>query len=94
MWRWKTRPGAAVRVAAAAALMLIVAVMAHAQTLAQEYGPPTEIARDSLPALPLLYAAYAFAWVALIGYVFMLWRRLAKVERELADVRGRIPRNR
>jgi CcmD family protein len=94
MWRWKTRPGRGLRVALGAAAALMLSVMAHGQTPAQDYGPPTEIARDSLPALPLLYTAYAFAWVALIGYVFMLWRRLAKVERELADVRGRIARNR
>jgi CcmD family protein len=70
------------------------AELAAAQTASQDYGPPTDIARDSLPALPLLYAAYGFAWVALIGYVFMLWRRLAVVERELADVRGRVAQRR
>jgi CcmD family protein len=48
--------------------------------------PPTE----QLPAAPLLIAAYAVAWVALLGYVWSVWRRLGKVERELADVARRI----
>jgi CcmD family protein len=48
--------------------------------------PPAE----QLPAAPLLIAAYAVAWVALLGYVWSIWRRLGKVERELAEVARRI----
>ena len=44
--------------------------------------------RETLPALPLVYAAYAFVWVVLIAYVFMLWRRIGRVERELAGRDG------
>jgi CcmD family protein len=43
--------------------------------------PPSE----QLPAAPLLIAAYAFVWVALIFYVWTVWRRLDKVE---ADMRA------
>ena len=35
-------------------------------------------------------AAYAVAWVAIFGYVWSLWSRLAKVEREIAEVSRRI----
>lgn len=42
--------------------------------------------QETLPATPLVFAAYAFVWVALIVYVFVLWRRLGHVERELAEV--------
>lgn len=65
-----------------------------AQTPSQEYVPATDIARESLPALPLLYTAYGFVFVALAVYVFLIWRRLAKVEQELADVRGRLAQRR
>ena len=45
---------------------------------------------EQLPAAPLVIAAYSLVWVALIGYVWMLWRRLSKVERELADLTRRV----
>ena len=38
---------------------------------------------DQLPAAPLLIAAYAFVWVALMIYLWSIWRRLGKVETEL-----------
>jgi len=38
---------------------------------------------DQLPAAPLLIAAYAFVWIALIVYLWSIWRRLGKVETEL-----------
>jgi CcmD family protein len=30
------------------------------------------------------------AWVALLGYVFVLWRKLSRLERELHDVRAQL----
>jgi CcmD family protein len=42
---------------------------------------------EQLPAAPLLMVAYAFIWVAVLAYVFLLWRRLASVDRELAELR-------
>jgi CcmD family protein len=41
--------------------------------------PPTE----QMPAAPLLIAAYAFAWVAVMFYLWTIWRRLNKVETEM-----------
>ncbi len=41
--------------------------------------PPTE----SIPAAPLLVAAYAFIWVAVTFYLWTIWRRLNKVEAEM-----------
>ena len=51
---------------------------------------PGDMTQEALPAAPLVYAAYAFVWVALTAYVFLLWRRLARVERELAEVNTRL----
>ena len=48
-------------------------------------APPPEFS----PA-PLLYAAYAFVWAAVVVYVLTLWRRLGRVERELRDVSARL----
>ena len=44
--------------------------------------PPDE----KLPAAPLLIAAYSVAWILVAGYLFSIWRRLGRVEREIADV--------
>jgi CcmD family protein len=44
--------------------------------------PPTE----QLPAAPLLIAAYAFVWLATAVYVWVVWRRLGRVEREMHDL--------
>jgi CcmD family protein len=53
---------------------------------------PGDQAQERLPATPLVFAAYAFVWVALLVYVFVLWRRIGRVERELVDlVAGRRP---
>jgi CcmD family protein len=52
---------------------------------------------DQLPAAPLLIAAYAFVWIALMAYLWSIWRRLEKVETELkaleqrAGPRSRVP---
>jgi CcmD family protein len=52
---------------------------------------------DQLPAAPLLIAAYAFVWIALMAYLWSIWRRLEKVEAELkaleqrAGPRSRVP---
>ena len=60
----------------------------------QGFVPATDIAHESLPATPLVYGAYGFVWVALMVYVFLLWQRIGKVERELADVTAKIAKRR
>jgi CcmD family protein len=45
---------------------------------------------EQLPAAPLLIAAYAFVWAAVLVYVWLLWRRMARVERELAELSRRV----
>ena len=46
--------------------------------------------QEEMPAAPLVAAAYGVAWGAILIYVWTIWRRLARVERELADVSRRI----
>lgn len=45
---------------------------------------------DRLPAAPFLVAAYSITLVLLGGYVWLLWRRLSTVQRELDEVRRTI----
>lgn len=83
-----------------AIVMLVVVLGAAAMaaqpppssTAAQEgFVPVSSIPQtEQLPAAPLLIASYAFVWVALIVYVWLLWRRLTRVERELADLNRRL----
>ncbi len=44
---------------------------------------------DQLPAAPLLVAAYALLWIAVVGYLWSIWRRMVAVERDLSELSGR-----
>lgn len=64
-----------------------------AQPLAQqdEFVPVTDLEQqEQLPAAPLVMVAYAVAWIAVLLYVWSLWRRLAKVEGEIAALSRRV----
>ena len=50
--------------------------------------PPAE----QLPAAPLLVTAYAFVWLALMVYLWSIWRRLGKVEEEMRSLETRLSR--
>ena len=52
--------------------------------------PPLQ--QERIPAAPLVMGAYAFVWVALLLYVWSVWRRVGAVQRELADLRRRTER--
>lgn len=57
----------------------------------EEFVPVDQLPQaEQLPAAPLVIAAYAFVWVVLLAYLWSVWRRLSKVERELADVARRM----
>ena len=43
-------------------------------------------ATEQLPAAPLLIAAYVFVWAAMLAYVWSIWRRLGKVERDISEL--------
>jgi CcmD family protein len=51
--------------------------------------PPAE----QLPAAPLLIAAYAFVWVAVLVFVWSVWRRLTKVEADMRALQQRVGRS-
>jgi CcmD family protein len=62
------------------------------QELPQDFVPVKAIPQqtEQLPAAPFLVGAYAFVWVALLVYVWFLWKRMTTLERELADLRRRV----
>jgi CcmD family protein len=47
--------------------------------------PPAQ----QLPAAPFLIGAYAFIWVALLGYVWSISRRLGRVQQEIHVLKAR-----
>ena len=51
---------------------------------------PGETGQETLPATPLVFIAYGLIWTMLLVYVLFLWRRLGRVERELAEVNARL----
>ena len=51
---------------------------------------PGETGQETLPATPLVFVAYGFVWTVLLGYVFLLWRKLGRVERELGEVNAKL----
>jgi CcmD family protein len=59
---------------------------------AQEgFVPVADAATERLPAARFVMTAYGVAWVVIFVYLWSIWRRLDRVERELAEVarRGR-----
>ena len=72
--------------------LLLVSAFATAPTAQQpkperqdEFVPISELPpEEQLPAQPLVIGAYAFAWLALGGYVLSVARRLDHVQREIA----------
>jgi CcmD family protein len=67
--------------------LMAVPVLAGAQPTPSpdEFVPISQIpAEEQIPAINLVAAAYAFVWLALIGYVWSLGRRLQKSETDLA----------
>jgi CcmD family protein len=64
----------------------------QAQSGDQGFVPINEIpVSEQLPAAPLLVAAYAIVWLVPMMYLWFIWRRLNKVEREVSDLERRTP---
>ena len=74
------------------------AVLMNAVLLAQpqsEFKPVTQIpASEQLPSAPLVIAAYAFVWVAFVAYVWLMWRKLGKVEHDLNALAAQLGKKR
>jgi CcmD family protein len=79
------------------ALALLAALIAMpAAAMAAQPQPPKEFVPvddvppgEQIPAINMVAAAYGFAWVAVLGYVWSIAKRLKQVESELADLESR-----
>ena len=56
----------------------------------KEFVPVDEVpAGEQIPAINMVAAAYGFVWLAVLGYVWSIAKRLKQVESELADLESR-----
>jgi CcmD family protein len=74
----------------------LVSTFLAASALAQPPTPQSEFVpidklppSEQLPAAPLLVAAYAFVWLAVMFYLWTIWRRLNKVENDMRALEQR-----
>jgi len=64
---------------------------APTQAASDGFIPMSEMTtRELLPATPLVFYAYGFVWVALLGYLWAIWRRVDRVEQDITRVRQRL----
>ena len=76
-----------------AVLLLSAAIAAQTNPAQEGFVPIDQLPTpESFPAAPLVIAAYAFAWIAVFVYVWSVWRRLGRVERELKSLEARTTR--
>jgi len=76
------------RIATTCCLLALSWGVAAQQTAPDGFKPFDENApRETLPAAPLVFVAYALAWVALAFYAFTLFRKVTKLEADLAELR-------
>ena len=88
---WLSGAGVVSAQPAAAGAPQTPAVQAPPQEPTDQFMPVKTLpAQEQLPAATLVMAAYGFVWAALLVYVWTIWRRLMKVEREMHDLSARI----
>ena len=80
-----------------AVFVLFLGVLAVSALAQQPPQPPEGFVpassvqgQEHLPAAPLVIAAYSVVWLLVFGYLWSVWRRLARAERDLADVSLRV----
>jgi CcmD family protein len=77
-------------------LTLMLAAFAPPAMAQQPQQPPdgfvpadTLKPQEQLPAAPLVIGAYVVAWIAVFGYLWSIWNRLGRVERDIQEVSRR-----
>ena len=81
-----------------ALLLLVIALFAvPGFAMQQPPAPPDGFVpasslpgQEQLPAAPLVIVAYAVVWLLALGYLWSIWSRLARTERELSEVSRRL----
>jgi CcmD family protein len=83
------RLGIAIAALAAVVVMTLAPALARAQEFVKVEGAP----RQEIPAGPFVAAAYAFIWIAVLAYVLVLARGVARVRKETAELRAKLDRD-
>ncbi|HSS40237.1 MAG TPA: hypothetical protein VLT58_15830 [Polyangia bacterium] len=68
----------------------LVAALAPAVARAQEFVKVEGAVREELPAGQFVAAAYAFIWIAVLAYVVVLARGLARVRKDANELRAKV----
>ena len=96
--RWRCPSALALILILAAALVPAAPSCAAAQPEPAQPEPVNEFVpidelpeEDRLPAAPFLITAYSIVWILAFGYFWLLSRRQADVERDLAELARRRP---
>ena len=72
------------RIAMVSLLLTAAQSLAAQQPATEGFRQANDLPPDQvLPAAPFLVGAYAFIWLALIFYLWTIWLRLGKVEKEM-----------
>jgi CcmD family protein len=76
---------------AAVLSLVLTAAPALAQQPQGEFVPLRDVPRsEQIPAAPFVFIAYAIVWLFVLFYVWTLWRRQGKVEKELQDLQHKL----
>ena len=72
--------------------VLALLALGPAQALAQQFEKVEGPIRQEIPAVPFVAAAYGIIWLAILFYVFIVARGLARVDGELAELKRKVDR--
>jgi len=73
-------------------LALLGALLSAGAARAQEYVKVENVPREQLPAPQFVAAAYGFIMIAILVYVFVVARRLARTRGDIAELRTQLER--
>lgn len=74
------------------ALAAVPALAQQPQGGQNEFVPVSQLPTpEQMPAGPLVIAAYAFVWLAVLFYLWSIWRRINRVEADMHALQRRSP---
>lgn len=81
-----------IRLALQALVAVAVLALSAGAARAQEFVKVDNAVREQLPAPQFVAAAYGFIWVAILTYVLIVARGLAKTRVDIDELRRRVER--